>query len=167
MTRVYDKKAIIRQIQTFLSSIPGNSCSIVPSGIYDEKTKSLIIDFQKKNGLEVTGMVDSITLEYLYKTYLNVLRDKNARDLSYPFIQFPIRQNTRSDGLIEIHRAMAYLLDYYGFMHNIRESSYYNEETKKAVKILRNLYMLKMNNIIDEELYFRIINDIKSIKIVK
>lgn len=163
MYRVYDKKALTEQIQRFLMGIERNADSVAPTGIFDERTKKSVSNFQRKNQLEITGIVDEATLELLYNQYLSEKLNKSIREKVSAFILFPILPGSRSDGLIQIHRAMATLLDYYGLTHRIRESNFYNEETKNGIYLLRKIYLLEEAELIDEELYFRIMNDLNSI----
>ena len=163
MYRVYDKRALTEQIQRFLIGVEGNADAVAPTGMFDERTKKSVSNFQRKNQLEITGIVDEVTFELLYEQYLSEKLNKSIREKTSAFIIFPILPGSRSDGLIQIHRAMASLLDYYGQTHRIRESNYYNEETKKAINLLRKIYLLEEAEIIDEELYFRIMNDLNSI----
>ena len=167
MTRVYDKKSITEQIQRYLSYIDTGIAPPAPTGVYDEKTKNAVMNFQRKNNIEATGSVDELTMLLLYNRYLEEKINEKARKSAFPFINFPITAGARSDGLIQIHRMIAFLLDYYGHTHRIRESNFYNEETEKAVDILRKIYFLDEINIIDEKLYFRILNDYSSINKLK
>ena len=163
MYRVYDKKALTEQIQRFLIGVEGNADSVAPTGVFDDRTAKSVGNFQRKNRLEITEIVDEATFELLYRQYLSEKLNKKIREKTYPFIVFPILPGSRSDGLIQIHRAMASLLDYYGHTHRIRESNFYNDETKKGINLLRKIYFLEEAEMIDEELYFRIMNDLNSI----
>jgi hypothetical protein len=65
--------------------------------------------------------------------------------------------------MIHVNRTLTRLLDHYGYTHNLRESNFYSQNTADAVKILRRIYLLEDKNLIDEELYGRMINDHDSI----
>ena len=65
--------------------------------------------------------------------------------------------------MIHINKMLAELLDYYGYTHNLRESSFYSVESEKAIKILSEILGIEYNGAIDEILYMRIIKDHDSI----
>lgn len=167
MYQVYDKSSITRDIQKYLSETAENGERVAPTGIYDDKTRLAVSNFQKKNNLKSTGSVDEITMNLLYESFLRKKHNRQTVEETYTLINFPITQGQRSDGLMKIHRAMATLLDYYGHTHRILESNFYSDETKNAINILRQIYLLDEDDIIDECLYFRIMNDLRSIKKLK
>ena len=54
-------------------------------------------------------------------------------------------------------------IDYYGKYHNVRINNYYSNESVAAVKELKKIYMLPINEIIDEIFYGRMMMDLASI----
>lgn len=68
-----DRKAVVRHIQELLRSLQINSditVTVPIDGIYDSKTTEAVGEFQRKNGLPVTGEVDRETYDLLYKLSL-------------------------------------------------------------------------------------------------
>ena len=163
MYRVYDTDAIIRFIQKYLIVINGDSDPLAPNGIYDDRTKAAVREFQKNNGLEITGVVNEPTISALFDEQSREQIKKRTRKQTHPFIQFPISPGEKSDGMIQIHQAMAKALNYYGHTHQLRQTSYFNEQTMIAVDLLRKIYLLENDAKIDETFYFRLMNDFESI----
>lgn len=63
-----EKQQAIFEIQTFLrniSKINKDIPSVVPDGIYDDKTRKSVTEFQKFNSLDATGKVDFATWKML------------------------------------------------------------------------------------------------------
>ena len=166
MTEVYDKSSIIKSIQKFLLEIDDKKYKVALNGIYDDRTRNAVEEFQSSSGMNQTGVVDEATFNLLYLEYLTAKLKKEVRQEAN-YINFPILPGVRSEGMIEIHRAIAILLNQYGHTHNIRESNYFNNETKRTVNILQNIFLLDEIDAIDENLYFRIFEDLKSLNQIK
>ena len=72
---------------------------------------------------------------------------------------FPIFPNNRHCLMLEINSMMADLLDRYGHTHALRQSCYFSDESLKAARLLREIYMIKNADVIDERLYKMIKRD--------
>lgn len=159
MYRIEDKASAVRQVQLYLELTDGNSFSVVPNGIYDDKTKAAVMDYQRGRGLNESGEVDLITFEYLRDE-----AEKNRRINSCcAHIPLPLRPGHSHHRMIEINAAMAEILDYYRYSHNIRPSFYYSNQTAEGVSALRRIYLLDERDEIDAELYARMSADRKAI----
>ena len=63
-----DKEKAISELQQWLRNIQksqGDEPAIIPDGIFSEEVRLVVEDFQRNNGLEVTGIVDFLTWEAL------------------------------------------------------------------------------------------------------
>ena len=157
MYRIYDKAAAIREIQVYLREIADSDIFIAPSGIYDDNTRRAIIDFQSEKGLEITGEVDKATFDLLFSEHL-IKKEKNEVPYS-----LPMKKGDMNDLLVNINRMMKKVLDYYGFTNRLATSSFYSNETARAVDLLRRVYQLENREEIDEIFYKRLIMDLRSI----
>ena len=66
----------IQSLQIMLRRVlPGTSyrTCLVPDGIYGEETRGAVSEFQRKNGLPVTGAVDLATWDTLILLYRSAL----------------------------------------------------------------------------------------------
>lgn len=163
MYRIYDTASLIREIQIYLGLVGNPDIIVVPSGVYDDNTRLSVEDFQREQGLDASGVVNLETFDKLYEVYV-IMRDiEELNNKKHSFISFPILPGKSSDGMIHINKMLAELLDYYGYTHNLRESSFYSVESEKAIKILSEILGIEYNGAIDEILYMRIIKDHDSI----
>lgn len=163
MYRIYDTTSAIREVQIYLGLAGNPDILVAPSGVFDENTKLSVQDFQRSENLEDTGVVDLETFNRLYETYV-VLQDKDDfNNMIDSFIAFPIIPGQSSRGMAQINAILARLMDYYGFTHNLRESTFYSPETEVAVSELRKIYRLNDIGYIDEAFYIRMIKDHDSI----
>lgn len=163
MYRINDKAAAIRAIQTYLKALNYNS-SVIPNGVYDDNTRLAILDFQSKNNIAKTGVVDQTTFNLLYAEYVYKLRKQRIRKESGTFTSFPLREGETGQAILHLNEALAVLLDYYGITHRLRRSSFYSKETSAAVNKLQKIYMLPDSNFVDEELYIIMMTDLNSLK---
>ena len=66
----------IRSLQTMLRVIAEDdrqSPTVVPDGIYGPETMNAVTEFQRSNGLPLTGITDQATWEHIVKSYKEAL----------------------------------------------------------------------------------------------
>jgi len=163
MYRINDKTSAIEEVQKFLRLVGNKDIFVAPTGVYDDNTKKSVIDFQSENGINVNGIVDLLTFTKLFDKYLFALKNGITVENTKTFINFPLLPGQFNDAMIHINRTLSRLLDYYGHTHNLMESNFYSKSTIEAVSIIRKIYLLQDKNLIDEELYRRMIDDHNSI----
>ena len=162
MYKLYDRNEATKRVQRYLSVVGPHNSTTSESGNFDDKTRQSVKSFQSKHGINPTGVVDRITFDTLYKQYL--IEEKINFINSCPtFLKFPILPGDNSFGIKNLKTNLKVLLDHYGYQHSIRDSEFYDEETVKSINYLRTVYMIKPNNIIDEELYLMIMLDLASV----
>ena len=160
MYRVNDKAETVRQIQRMLAYW---GCNTVVNGVYDDNTRTSVINFQHSNGLNPDGRVDKKTLDLLYEACLKRKKRKYLAKMLVPAIEFPLSVGRSENEMISINRLVADLLDYYGISHSIIESSYYSSETARCVMLLKEIFLMEKDDNIDEIFYLRMIDEYKSI----
>lgn len=153
MYRINDRTSAIKNIQSYLRAIFVGEINIVPSGVYDDKTRLAVLEFQRNNGLEPNGVVDLFTFELLYSSY----REKLIEDRVGKRIDLPFYPGDYSDEMREINKMLSSLLDYYRIDHRVTENGYYSKETSEAVKNMRKIYLMKDVDLVDEMLYSRML----------
>ena len=163
MYSLNDKSKAIKKIQKYLSNVGNRDIFVAPTGVYDENTRLSVIDFQGKNNINKSGVVDRITFESLYSEYVRIQERDIIRKKVNSFINFPILPGSFFSEMIHINNLLINLLEYYGIHHNLRENAFYSEETANAVQRLRGIYLLEDGNFIDERLYARMLSDYDSI----
>ena len=163
MYKIYDKKEAVRQVQIYLAETSNTDAYIAPTGVYDEATLKAVLNFQKANGLDSTGVVDKETFDSLYNEYSLITERNRIKKCLNAFLHFPILPGDYCQGIEKINYVMSALLDYYGYSHSIRKNNYYSSETAEYVRILRNIYLLEDMMQIDEMFYQKIMRDYNSL----
>lgn len=163
MYRINDRSSAIERVQEYLSMVGNKSFFVVPTGVYDENTRLSVIEFQRENGINTDGIVDLITFNMLFDSYSYILQNKKTKEMVDSFISFPLSPGLFADEMIHINRMLIKLLDFYGHPHSLSESNYYSKSTSDAVISIRKIFFLGENDLIDEELYRRMIIDYDSI----
>ena len=164
MYRIDDRSSAIAELQKYLDKIGISDVFIAPSGIYDETTREAVVQFQKSKHINPSGIVDLETYNLIYSEYLAVNEREQINSRLGSSISFPIYEGSYFPKMAHINRAMAECLDYYGYSHSLRDSSYYSSETAAWVKELRKIYMLPDRDNIDTEFYSRLMKDRDSIE---
>ena len=163
MYRIDDKPEAIKRIQKYLSVVLTPKVFIVPSGVYDTDTRLSVIDYQNSKSIYPTGIVDYQTFELLYSDYKYKTTANRLTETLKSFISFPLMPGIMSEEMMHINRMLNDLLNYYGYTHRLRDSSFYSDETSLAISIMQDIYSLRQKNYIDEELYLRMVVDHNSI----
>ncbi len=161
MYRINDKRTSISEVQTHLQEIY-NEEELYKSGVFDEKTKELVIRFQVESDLPNTGEVDMATRGKLYRSYKKSRQNENIRNFHGISSSFPIIEGSYHDDMRRINRELGIILDNYGVHHTLRAQPYFSSSTSEAVRELRKIMRLKDGSEIDEELYMRMIYELKT-----
>ena len=145
----------ILEIQGILRNLDfyeNDSARIKPDGIYGEDTRKLVSEFQKKYGMEPSGVVDYETWRLLHSV------DKARRDetrLARPVHIFPMYEKTEIlpntqnsyDYIIQV-MLNEILNDHDGFSV-LEVNGIYDLPTQNAVKLLRRKSLNEAPDIID------------------
>ena len=161
---ITDTPSAIKEIQKYLRELYIED-SIIPSGVYDDKTKELVERFQREHGLSASGSVDVDTFEMIYEEYLRE-SDKNTLQRENPELTFPI---TRGYGGVEMHRINEVLkesLEYYRLPGIARSGMYFSDDTGISIKEMQRILRIKQSDYIDEEFYIRLMDDHHSQRII-
>lgn len=163
MYRINDRASAIESVQRYLRLVGSPNIFVAPTGVFDENTRLSVIDFQEKNELEGSGVVDRITFDLLFSAFELINETNRIKEGYDSFIVFPLRPGQLAEPMIHINRMLARLLNHYRKTHNVRESNFYSKSTSEAVRLIRAIYLLKDTDLIDEELYGRMVADHNSI----
>ena len=115
-------------------------------------------------GLLESGVVNYETFIALYRAYKKIETEIAISDLTYSFLDFPIKPGTHRNEMIHINEMLNNLLSYYGRNGMTRVTAVFSRETEAAVKVMREIYLLDKSSEIDQTLYERLVSDHKSIK---
>ena len=119
MYQMNDKKAAVREIQTYLYwlAVSGEYPipQVIPNGEYGPQTAEGVLVFQKRCGIEETGAVDRATFDALYREYRRVRAQIAAKERgNFPDeSEFPIGIGRSGSEVEELHILLCELARYY------------------------------------------------------
>lgn len=128
----------ISDIQTYLREIHqsgANVRSVIPDGIYGQRTRDAVSDFQRSTGIPETGEVNKDTWNAIYAAYDDARRNLNMQEGITPFPALD-EIMTEGDSGTSVLMLQAMLNTIAGMHINIAMNDmngYYGENTALAV----------------------------------
>lgn len=157
-----EERNFIVQIQRILRNLNflnSQNGSVGVDGIYDEATKDAVREFQKKYGLNETGVVDSETWTLLH-TIWEIRADANALARAVyvlpRFEGYEILPNTVDNVLYIIQHMLETISRDYSEIEGIVLNGIYDEKTQNAIKIFQRKNLLDDTGIIDATTFNRL-----------
>ena len=166
MYNVSVKEEAIKELQKYLYELEGLTNPPNPTGIYDDRTRESVVEFQSKNGLPVSGASDMETFDLIYQEYRRTLEKRNAERLVGASVDFPIAFGDSGGRIYEINEMLARLAEYYGEGHGIRRGGFFGAESARISSVLAEVYGLAESGEINEEIYLRMYKDVESIEMI-
>lgn len=150
-TRLGDVGEEVRNIQyllaylaEFYDSIP----SVNIDGIYGEETERAVRALQSLFELEVTGEVDLLTWDALYRTYqgfLSTIPFKYVDGRLYPYPGVPLRLGAESEVVRLLQEYLSFISQYYPEIPDVSPTGYFGTRTQQSVIALQRLEGLTPN----------------------
>ena len=165
MYNINDKSSAIRNIQKYLAKIYEGTLNVNENGLFDEKTIIALNKFQEENGLYVKASVDFSTFSAISDAYNKAIIAREMQKKN-PHIKFPITRGMQGLEIYKLNSMLGDILRHYSLFDYPPLVNYYSEETEKAVNEIRKIFNLSKQNGIDEVLYSRLEDEIKSINII-
>ena len=163
MYNIYDTPRAVENVQRylyFLSKKGYGITAVYPDGIYGDETVISVKDFQKKQGIEESGIVDYITFTSLVNEYNNVLNDSlpPVRIRLFPRLLqnqsiYPGEENKYIAMMQAILVSLA-IVD--STFNDIEITGKYDLKTEKAVNSIKRSFGLLPDSVIDKE-FFRVL----------
>lgn len=108
MYSIKNKKEPVREVQRILLTLGYGESHLVPmDGIFGENTRLALMNFQQKNALEVTGVVNYETYLVLLEEYEKAL-EKDKGEL------FPLVRGTKNEFVRLLHAYLNLLFSSWG-----------------------------------------------------
>lgn len=134
------KQEHIAEIQRYLGQIQllsGELMTVFPNGVYGERTRAAVRDFQQDNGLPVTGEIDSDTWDAITAAYIDLAR--NTPNPYQPFRYRGQRWQRGDEGLPiwviqSMFRELGKACDN---VPTVEVSGVFREDTEAAVRFFR------------------------------
>ena len=125
---------------------------VKPNGIFDDDTKKLVIDFQRKYGLLPTGIIDKETWDLLHS--IDEAR-RDAKELARAIHIFPMYENyeilpnSKDNVIYVIQHMLNEILNEHDDFTELSFNGIYDLPTQNAIKSLQRKGLLESNGILD------------------
>ena len=159
-----DQSSSVRELQKylyFISLYDPEIPKVVPDGIYGAMTRDAVSAFQKKTGLPVTGIVDKITWDAIFKAYSEISASCCEPEPLYifPSSDYVVRVGEKSDIVSVIQILLRCLNGEYSFKVVITVSGLYTDRDARAVKAVQRIHGLEETGLVDVLTWNAIAND--------
>jgi len=152
---VTDKQIAIMELQQRLRNIQKSESddpAVIPDGIFSEETRREVENFQRQNGLEVTGVVDYATWEAIKEAERMVIFES-----SLPVQVAPIKNSNlplvrgMDNSFTDVLKAMLnHVAEVYVNFRFIEEEGF-GYETEREVRRWQNVVFLEETGDVDKE----------------
>lgn len=162
MAEPMNQRTAVLNLQRYLRrlSYEKNNILAVPvDGIFDTRTEEALSEFQRMNGLPVTGRADRITWDLLFADYQRLTEEQDRRASPDLFPSTPLRYETTpgEEGLF-IHVVQLILNEctvLYDALPLIAVTGIFDAETEEAVRIFQQINELEESGRVDRHTWNR------------
>jgi len=159
---ITNKTAVITELQEMLRSLSawtnGEIPSVMVTGTYNDATKAVVSDFQSRNSLPVTGVVDYDTWLKLTEMY-DILAERNLPPRALlPFPDEPSFTLTvgMRDDVVFIIQVMLNTINLFNDRPPIPVNGVYDAFTSDAVKNFQKITNCEQNGHVDKKIWNRL-----------
>lgn len=159
----YDYRSAVAQVQEFLRIIQiaeGGAVTVPVDGIYGEATAQAVRQFQRSNGLAVTGTVDKATYDLLYQKALEAEFELSE---PLPLYFFPrgrsIVKGEESDFVMLIQILLNALTVAYDDFAPLAVDGVFGDLTENAVKYFQARNRLPATGVVDKKTWNALVDN--------
>ena len=152
---IEDKTAAIKAMQKMLK--------INQTGEYDALTRGRVIEHQKNNSINTTGIVDYETFISILEDYRYVILKENAQTSIFENPSFPYKLGDFDENVGKINTLINDIFTDYLLETPLPTGKYFGKDTENAILRLRNIFALESSPYLDEILLDRMIKEHKRI----
>lgn len=147
------KKSHIQELQKYLNVISyyhQDIPSIIPTGVYDEKTQKAVRIFQKQYSLTETGETNQATWEKIVAVYQKLIENSPQPLEAFPKKKNAVMQKGQHCFTVAVIQAILFELSKkYDNLPCVHVTGDYDDETIKAVQLFQNLCALPVTGNVD------------------
>lgn len=166
MAEPLNKREAITNLQRYLRrlSFEGLDGERLPvDGIFDRATENAVSEFQRTNGLSVTGVADKATWDAIFEKYRRITEDeRNTRGL-YLFPDSPSDYAVSAGDTLMLVRIIQMLLlelrSAYDVFEDITESGTYDSATAEGIREFQRINGLAVTGEVDRATWNRIVRE--------
>ena len=138
-------------------------------GIFDSVTEDAVSDFQRKNGLAVTGVADKETWDRIFGEYMRVTENERMAQGLFIFPDTPEGYTiSRGDALTLVRILQLLLLELrltYDVFEDVTENGIYDERTEKAIRDFQRANLLPVTGEVDKKTWNRIVREYANLEL--
>ena len=152
----------IQRILRDLNFIDGEIGRVGVDGYYDEGTRSEVMRFQEKYGLDPTGVVDFETWELLNKIWQVKLEENEIARAIYVLPRFEgyeIQPFAKDNAIFIIQHMLETISRDYSEIEGIELNGIYDETTQNAIRYFKRKNLLDDTAIIDAITFNRLADE--------
>ena len=138
----------IQYLLAYLSQFYNEIPEVSLDGIYGPATENAVKAFQTLFELPVTGEVDFLTWDSLYRTYLGFIDTipfKYFEGRLYPYPGVPLRLGSESEVVRLLQEYLNYIANFYPQIPSVSPTGYFGSKTQEAVIAFQRLQGLTPN----------------------
>jgi len=141
-------QSLLREISFYDDEIT----DVIPDGIFGERTKTAVMDFQKKNNMEQTGEVNYETWKRIVESNRQTRRKHNPpRDIAiYPSAEFVINPYDQMAEVIIIQVIMNSIAEQFTNIPKNEMSGVHDETSMNTVKVFQKIFNMEESGIINK-----------------
>lgn len=151
-----EKERYIREIQQNLRNIEksiSGAPSLIPDGIYSDETKKAVEAFQRRQGLDATGVVN-------YETWDKLIRESRIvdkrRELPVQVApvkneDLPLRQGETDELIITVKTMLGRVADKYANFNRLAVNDFFDGATADEVRRWQRVAFIEESGEVDKE----------------
>lgn len=135
---------LLAYIERFYDEIP----PLQLDGVYGPETEVAVKAFQRLFDLPITGEVDPLTWDSLYRTYLGFIETipfKYFEGRLYPYPGIPLRLGSESEVVRLLQEYLNYIAQFYPQIPTVSPTGYFGNRTQEAVIAFQRMQGLTPN----------------------
>ena len=147
---------VLQVISYFDNDLP----SLRVNGTFNDNTKTMVINFQKKYGLPTTGEVDADTWDKIIQVYVNTINNIPKEYAIYEDELFPGRilaLGMTGDDVKTIQKFLLKICQKFKNIPGVRVSGIFDDIMEKSVMKIQSLYNLDTTGVIEPVTWYNIV----------
>ncbi len=138
-TTVTNVQYLLAYLAQFYEQIP----SVALDGIFGRETENAVKAFQRLFELPITGTVDLVTWDSLYRTYIGFIETipfKYFEGRIYPYPGVPLRLGSESEVVRLLQEYLNYISEFYPSIPSVTPTGYFGSRTQEAVIAFQRMF---------------------------
>lgn len=139
---VANLQVYIDYLSTYYNTVP----FVEVDGIYGASTENAVSAIQQTFGLPVTGVVDALTWEAIYSSYLGIIGtipEEFTEGVAVPYGGVPLTLGAESEQVLFLQKYINFIAQYYTEIPTVAETGYFGTQTQNAVRAIQRLFGIR------------------------